>query len=481
MKNYKILVAVAGVLASVEFADAQQRAHIRQVTNPVSNQYIVVLKPRPGVTSSAAVSRIARSLISNYSSAGRLRQTYHAVYPGFSANMRPDEARALANNPRVDFVEQDGKVRASSIPQWNLDRINQINLPLDRNYAPSSNGRNVHAYVLDTGIRSTHGEFGGRVSLDFSAISDRYGASDCNGHGTHVAGTLGGATYGVAKQVNLHSVRVLDCSGGGTFSGVIAGVDFVTQKAKRPAVANMSLGGGISQSLDLAVKRSIASGIAYAVAAGNDGGKNACGVSPARVPGALTTGSTNITDMRSSFSNIGECVDVFAPGERVKSAWHTRDTATRTLSGTSMAAPHVAGAAAQYLQRHRSASPAEIANALVAHSNPKVRNPGTRSPNRLLSNRFTDQVRVTWNNPCPNRHTSFTLRVQDETGGQSEVVSAKTGVRQYESPTRAGTKAYTYSLTYSCLVNGDYGEWAGWSGWTPVLHAGGPTAANISR
>ena len=205
----------------------------------------------------------------------------------------------------------------------------------------------MKAYIIDTGIRTTHSQFGGRAISGYDAIDGALPAADCNGHGTHVAGTVGGSTYGVAKAVSLVAVRVLNCSGSGSTSGVIAGIDWVTgnHQAGQPAVANMSLGGGASSSLDTAVRNSIADGVTYALAAGNDN-TNACNSSPARTAEALTVGSTTSSDARSSFSNYGTCVDIFAPGSSITSAWHTSDTATNTISGTSMAAPHVAGAAA---------------------------------------------------------------------------------------------------------------------------------------
>ena len=239
--------------------------------------------------------------------------------------------------------------------------------PLSNSYTYNQTGQGVHAYIIDTGIRATHQEFGGRVTNGADFIGDGNGTNDCNGHGTHVAGTTGGTTYGVAKSVTIHAVRVLGCTGSGSTSGVIAGVDWVTANHASPAVANMSLGGGASTALDNAVTSSVNSGVSYAVAAGNSNA-NACNSSPARAAAAITVGATTSSDARSSFSNFGTCLDIFAPGSSITSAWSTSNTATNTISGTSMASPHVAGAIALYLQTNPGASGAAVTSALVNNS-----------------------------------------------------------------------------------------------------------------
>jgi len=260
-------------------------------------------------------------------------------------------------------------------------------MPLSKSYtAPSAAG--VTAYVLDSGLRTTHQQFGGRASNGADFIDRTVAANnDCKGHGTHVAGTIGGSTYGVAKDVKLVGVRVLDCKGSGPYSAIIAGVDWVTAHAVKPAVANMSLGGTTSKALDDAVNRSIAKGVTYVVAAGNDN-RDACAQSPARTPAAITVGATDNTDARASFSNWGSCLDLFAPGARIVSADSTSNTGTKSMSGTSMASPHVAGAAALVLAAHPTWTPAQVRDELAGRASTGVRNGGKSSPDRLLYTGF---------------------------------------------------------------------------------------------
>ena len=350
----------------------------------IANQYIVVLKD--GV---ADVEGEALRLARDFGGDRNDTHTYQRALKGFSVRMPEQQALRLADDPSVAFVEEDGIVSLGTTQTnatWGLDRIDQRDLPLNGTYTYTPTGTGVRAYIIDTGIRSTHTQFGGRVISGFTAINDGLGTNDGNGHGTHVAGTVGGSIHGVAKNVTLIAVRVLDSSGNGTNSGVIAGVDFVTSnhQAGQPAVANMSLGGGASSALDTAVNNSINDGVTYAVAAGNEN-QNACNVSPARAPNAITVGSTTTSDARSSFSNFGTCVDIFAPGSSITSTWRTSDTATNTISGTSMASPHVAGVAALFLETNPTASPATVTAAIINNSTPnKVSGAGTGSPNRLL-------------------------------------------------------------------------------------------------
>lgn len=304
---------------------------------------------------------------------GTVGHSYSAALKGFSGTFSGPAIAALATDPSVAYVERDQEITAfatQSGATWGLDRIDQRTLPLSASYSYTATGSGVRAYIVDTGILPTHAEFGGRATIGYDAVGDGKNGIDCNGHGTHVAGTVGGSTYGVAKGVSLVAVRVLNCAGSGTNAGVIAGIDWVTANAVKPAVANMSLGGGASTALDQAVTKSIASGVAYAVAAGNGNqagiAQDACKYSPARVATAMTIGATDKTDRKASFSNYGTCVDWFAPGVGITSAWYSSASATNTISGTSMATPHVAGVAALYLQGSPASTAQQVRDALFA-------------------------------------------------------------------------------------------------------------------
>jgi subtilisin family serine protease len=356
----------------------------------INGSYIVVLKPES--TEASHVSSASQKLAKRYG--GRVRTNYLATVRGFQADMTATEAARLAANPAVQFVEQDAKVTLAATqanPAWGLDRIDQRTLPLSKTYTYGTAAK-VTAYVLDTGIQISHSQFEGRAANGWDFIDKDKVANDCNGHGTHVAGTIGGKTYGVAKDVKLVGVRVLDCQGSGSYSAIIAGVDWVTKNAVEPAVANMSLGGSVSSAMNAAVTRSIASGVTYAVAAGNDN-RNACNQSPAAAPNAITVAATDSKDTRASFSNYGKCVDVFAPGVQIVSASIKSDTATASMSGTSMASPHVAGAAALVLGAHPSFTPAQVRDSLVVNATTgTVRSAGTGSPNTLLHTGWLNPV-----------------------------------------------------------------------------------------
>ncbi len=358
------------------------------VSTPIEGQYIVVYEDG-AVTAKSEADRMARAqalLSAKSSSNAEVRSTYGHALSGFSAtNVTEAEAEALAAHPDVDFVEQDQTVHAvdtQSNAPWGLDRVDQRS-GLDDVYTYNATGSGVNAYILDTGINTSHNDFGGRAVAAFDAFNDGQNGQDCNGHGTHVAGTVGGNTYGVAKASTLYAVRVLDCNGGGTLSGVIDGVDWVAANHQPPAVANMSLGGGASTALDDAVSNAVNDGILVVAAAGNEN-TDACTKSPARVDNALTVGSTTSSDQRSSFSNYGSCVDIWAPGSDIASAWYTSDTAVNTISGTSMAAPHAAGAAALYLESNPSASPSSVFSGLTNTATSGALSGIGSSPNLLL-------------------------------------------------------------------------------------------------
>ncbi|GLY25507.1 S8 family peptidase [Micromonospora sp. NBRC 101691] len=391
-QRWRLGVVTTAVAAAVAFAApataAPAEGAILQAggDTAVADSYVVVLKEtsvaRTGVDASA------RSLAREYG--GAVARTYQHALRGFEVRLSATAARRLAAHPSVKYVQQNHRVSVaatqSPTPSWGLDRVDQRNLPLNNSYTYPNNGAGVRAYVIDTGIRFSHGDFGTRAVSGFDAI-DGGSADDCNGHGTHVAGTVGGTAYGVAKGVTLVGVRVLDCGGSGTYAQVVAGIDWVTgdHDPGERAVANMSLGGGFDQATNDAVTASIADGVSYAVAAGNEYSANACNVSPASTPNAITVGATESTDARAGYSNIGTCLDIFAPGSAITSAWHTGDTATNTISGTSMASPHVAGAAALVLAANPSYTPQQVRDKLVNDATANVvTNPGAGSPNRLL-------------------------------------------------------------------------------------------------
>lgn len=383
--GFAAAVAAAIGLGSPSSAAPAEAALAAVSGQTVPGSYIVVFKDGTGSVASLA------SAVAGKHNAG-VSRTFTAALRGAAINATDQQARRIAADSRVAYVQPNTvfhvNATQSPTPSWGLDRIDQRNLPLSNSYTYSNTASNVHAYIIDTGIRFSHTDFGGRAVSGFDAI-DGGSADDCHGHGTHVAGTVGGSSYGVAKGVQLVGVRVLDCNGSGTTAQVVAGIDWVTANAVKPAVANMSLGGGADTVLDNAVRNSIASGVTYGIAAGNGNifglAVNACNVSPARVTEAITVSATDNTDKKATWANRGTCVDIFAPGVNITSSWGTGDTATNTISGTSMATPHLVGAAALYLANNPLATPSAVQTAIIANATTGVvKSPGSGSPNRLL-------------------------------------------------------------------------------------------------
>jgi subtilisin family serine protease len=456
----RFLAAVVILVAASAVAGA---GPIKKSRRAIPGAYLVVLNPDLVRSSDDDLSRlpsvpeVAQELLEVHGHGqGRLKRLFEHAVKGFSIDLSEADAKELADDYRVLFVEEDAVVSIDASQTgatWGIDRIDQHDLPLNQAYTYSQTGAGVHAYVLDTGIRSTHVQFAGRVGNGYTSIADGRGTEDCHGHGTHTSGTIGSTTYGVAKNVILHPVRVLDCNGSGTTSGVIAGVDWVTQNHISPAVANMSLGGGASSSLDQAVANSVASGVTYAVSAGNSNA-DACTQSPARAPSALTVGATTSTDARASYSNFGTCVDLFAPGSSITSTYYTSDTAIATMSGTSMAAPHVAGAAALFLETDPAATPAAVALAIFAQTTlDHVSSAGAGSPNRLLYSLFSGGSPVDSTPPT----TSITSPASGATVGGTVSIQASatdaSGVSLVEFYVDGSLKCSDTTASYSCSWN----------------------------
>ncbi|MFD9425461.1 MULTISPECIES: S8 family peptidase [unclassified Streptomyces] len=378
------VAAAAGVtllntsLAGAAPAPAMGTVYGADAATAVSGSYIVMLDEK---TDKAELAK-------EYG--GKLKRNYSSAINGFSASgLSLTEAKRLAADPAVSKVVQNKKFHIDATqdnpPSWGLDRIDQTETTGDKAYTyPDAAGEGVTAYVIDTGVRVTHSDFEGRATSGFDAVDNDDDANDGNGHGTHVAGTIAGASYGVAKKADIVAVRVLDDSGSGTTEQVVAGIDWVTENHQGPSVANMSLGGGADEALDAAVQKAIASGVTFAVAAGNDSSDAGEG-SPSRVPEAITVASSTVDDEQSSFSNYGSVVDIYAPGSDITSAWNDSDDGSNTISGTSMATPHVVGAAAVYLGGHQDATPEEVATALTEGATPDaITNATEGTANKLL-------------------------------------------------------------------------------------------------
>ncbi|MFF1709029.1 S8 family serine peptidase [Streptomyces sp. NPDC058268] len=378
------LGVVSALPATAQPRQAQGTVENAGVPGAIPGSYIVTLD----ADAAKAGSKAGKALADEYGA--EIKRTYKKALNGYAVELSAAEAEKFAADPAVESVVQNRTFTVDATqpnpPSWGLDRIDQKTLPLNNSYTyPDSAGEGVTAYVIDTGVRISHSDFGGRASYGYDAIDNDNTAQDGHGHGTHVAGTVAGTLHGVAKKAKIVGVRVLNNQGSGTTAQVVAGIDWVTQNAVKPAVANMSLGGGADSALDTAVRNAVASGITFAVAAGNES-VNASTRSPARVTEAITVGATTNTDAKASYSNFGSVLDLFAPGSSITSTWNTNDTATNTISGTSMASPHTAGAAALYLADNRTATPAQVSAALVAAaSTGVVTSPGSGSPNRLLN------------------------------------------------------------------------------------------------
>lgn len=446
MKRHLCLLVIVCTALAVRPAFAQDAPRgVVRADQPIPGQYIVLLA---GSDDPLAVGLETATL-----NGGQLRHVYESAVRGFAIRLAAAAAARLADDPRVRLVEEDGVIQANDVqsgPPWGLDRIDQRSLPLDSQYSYTLSATPVYVHVIDTGIRITHQQFGGRAIVGGDYVTPSNGGLDCNGHGTHVAGTIGGVTYGVAKNVTVISQRVLDCSGSGSTSGVIAGLDAVAKDTThRPAVANMSLGVGPSTALDDAVRAAVASGVTVVVSAGNSNA-DASTASPARVAEAMTVGATGSNDARASFSNYGSILDLFAPGVSVLSAYYSSDTAMATLSGTSMASPHVAGAAALYLEANPTNTPAQVASALTSLATAGVvSSAGSGSPNRLLYSRFatstapvvtvqqpnggeklftTTPYTIVWTASDPDGLASFDVLVSTNGGASYSPVSGCSGL-----------------------------------------------------
>lgn len=364
-------------------------AHTTHATSPAQVTYLIKFN-------TPVTDRLLNSINFNQQFQGKIKFIYQHAFQGIAVqipqNVEQEFVRILKLNPTVSLIEKDQVFKSNATTQtnatWGLDRSDQRNLPLNSTYNADGNAQGVPVYVVDTGVLASHQDFAGRVKAGYTAVSDGNGTTDCNGHGTHVAGTIAGTKYGIAKSASIIPVRVLDCNGSRTTSTVIAGLDWVASQNPRNAVVNLSLGGGTSTALDDAINRVVNKDIVVVVAAGNNNA-DACNYSPSRVPAAITVGATTNQDQRANYSNYGKCLDVFAPGSNITSDWYSSNTATATASGTSMASPHVAGLAAILRAIYTGENVSQITNRILnkATTN-KVTDSQTGSPNRLLYTRL---------------------------------------------------------------------------------------------
>jgi subtilisin family serine protease len=451
MKKLLFLVVLTAIslTATALVSNHTQARGLKLITkeNGIPNRFIVVLNEAQLGSDMAAptVESDAQYFASIYG--GKVDQVYSSAIKGFVAEMSLEQAKTMSGDSNILYIEQDAPISIESSQlnaQWNLDRVDQRNLPWDGVYNYTNSGAGVHAYILDTGIRATHVEFGGRADAAYDNVGDGQNGFDCNGHGTHVAGIIGAATWGVAKNVSLHGVRVIPCNGNGQISNLIDGINWVTAHRQNPAVANISAAAaGSSPSLESALTASINSGVVYAVAAGN-GAWDACNWTPARTPAALTVGASDETDLRALYSNKGPCIDLYAPGNQIVSTWSSSDTATNNLSGTSMASPMVAGVAALYFQTHPTASSSTvIAAVLGSTTNGVMALDDPTSPNKLLYS-FVDGAPSPTPSPSPTVTPSPTPSPSPSPSPDPHVkVTVKKRIQG--TVTQSGTTEFPYS------------------------------------
>lgn len=438
-----IIFAALTSASSLPKKATAQKQQIIQAADPIPGHYIVALNDSRSDKYSTALEVETEGMLLTELYGGKVSAIYSSALKGFAIEMTREQAEKMISDERVKFVEEDQLVSASTTQTsaaWHLDRIDQRTMPLDTTYDYSSLGNEVNVYVIDSGIRTSHSDFGGRADAVFDRVNDGQNGNDCYGHGTHVAGIIGSSTYGVAKNSLLHAVRVLNCSGQGSVSFMVGGIDWVTANHVSPSVANVSITvGGTSTALETAVTNSINSGVTYVVAAGNNS-SNACNYSPGRLPAALTIGATANDDTRAGYSNYGSCVDLFAPGHSVISLSNANDIDTRILSGTSMASPVVAGVAALYLSSNPTASPATVGNAIKGTATSGIlANTGTQSPNLLVFSTLSNQPMPT---PTP---TPVATPTPTPTPAPAAHVKIKKTVQNPVSA--SATVAFPYSAT----------------------------------